>query len=230
MPGSTQHFVQFDHIRNGVVVLKNGDFRSILEVHAMNFGLKSIDEQEAIVFAFQNFLNSLDFDLQIVVQSRKMDITPYLKNLRARADQQENPLMQQQTVDYISFIESFVQETNIMAKRFYVVVPFSLVQGARKESGFFSAASTLLNRSRSSEVVHVSEERFKTAQTQLLQRVTFIRQSLEQVGLSSTPLDTDALLRLYWETYNPSRREQGEYLPPDAATFLLEDNDETTNV
>jgi len=223
MPGATQNFVQFDHIRNGVVVLKNGDIRGILEVYAMNFGLKSVDEQEAIIYAFQNFMNSLDFDLQIVVHSRRMDIAPYLQDLESRAQMQENPLLRQQTEEYAAFIRSFVEETNVMAKRFFVVVPFSIVQGANKSGGFGSALSTMFNAK--SRIVKIDEEHFKAAKTQLLQRMEFVSQNLEQVGLSSTALGTEDLLRLFWEIYNPERRESGDYMPSDVAMFASDETE-----
>ncbi len=217
MPGATQTFVQFDHIRNGVVVLKNGDLRAILEVFAMNFGLKSVEEQEAIVYAYQNFLNSLDFDLQIVVHSRRMDIGPYLSDLTNRANTQESPLMKTQIEEYVEFVKSFVADANIMAKRFFLVLPFSMVQGAKKAGGFAGAVTSMIGSH--SHIVRISEEHFKTSQTQILQRVEFVTRSLEQVGLNASMLDTESLLRLFWETYNPSRRDEGQFVPIDIGTL-----------
>ena len=213
MPGATQSFVQFDHIRNGIVILKNGDLRVILEVFAMNFGLKSVEEQEAIVYSYQNFLNSLDFDLQILVHSRRMDIGPYLEGLNSTANQQESPLMKTQIEEYVEFVRSFVEDANIMAKRFFAVIPFSMVQGAKKASGLGAAMSSLFGSH--SSVVQMNEEHFKTSRTQILQRVEFVTRSLEQVGLKARMLDTEELLRLFWETYNPSKRDEGNYIPVD---------------
>ena len=221
MPGATQSFVQFDHIKHGVVVLKNGDLRAILEVFAMNFGLKSVEEQEAIVYAYQNFLNSLDFDLQILVHSRRMDIGPYLDELSNNANSQESPLMKSQIEEYVEFVRSFVEDSNIMAKRFFCVIPFSMVQGAKESGGITSAFSSLLGSK--SSVVKVSDEHFKTARTQLMQRIEFVTRSLEQVGLKARMLDTEELLRLYWETYNPSKRDEGEYIPVDIGQLEGED-------
>lgn len=217
MPGSTQQFVQFDHIRNGIVVLKNGDLRVILEVFAMNFGLKSIEEQEAIVYAYQNFLNSLDFDLQIVVHSRRMDIGPYLDALNQQARTQENPLLKNQIEEYVEFVQSFVEDANIMAKRFFVVVPYSMLQGARKSGGIGAAFSSLFGSK--AKTIHLNSEHFKTSRTQILQRVDFVSRSLDQVGLATRMLETVDLLRLFWETYNPARRDEGEYIPVDITAF-----------
>jgi len=217
MPGATQSFVQFDHIRNGVVVLKNGDLRAILEVFAMNFGLKSVEEQEAIVYAYQNFLNSLDFDLQIVVHSRRMDIGPYLSDLQNRASTQESPLMKTQIEEYVEFVKSFVEDANIMAKRFFLVLPFSMVQGAKQARGFASAVTSMIGSH--ANIVRISEEHFKTSRTQILQRVEFVTRNLEQVGLNASMLDTESLLRLFWETYNPSRRDEGQFVPIDVGSF-----------
>ena len=161
---STQHFLQFDHIRDDVIVMRNSDFRAILMVSAINFGLKSQEEQDAIIYAYQGFLNALDFDLQIMVHSRKMDISPYLEDLAIRAERQENELLRSQTEEYIEFIRSFVSESNVMSKQFYLVVPFSLLTTKEKTSGILSAVGTFF--SRRSVMVEMSDEQFATHRSQ----------------------------------------------------------------
>lgn len=125
--------------------------------------------------------------------------------------------MRGQIKDYVAFVESFVQDANIMAKRFLVVVPYSIVQGAKKSSGFMSAVEMLVGTKK--KLVHIDNEHFKAARTQLLQRTDFVSRSLEQVGLSTQMLQTEDLLRLFWEIYNPSRREHGQYLPTDISAL-----------
>jgi len=203
---STQDFLQFDHIRDGVVILRGGDLRAILMVSAINFGLKSQEEQDAITYAFQNFLNSLDFDLQILIHSRKMNVDPYLKDLSARAERQDNDLLRTQTEEYIEFIRSFVSEANIMTKQFYIIVSFSGLKARQETGGVLSAASSLFGGSRRREV---DIPQFAAGRAQLLQRVEFTAQNLHQVGLRATMLATEEILELLWRLYNPEAQESG---------------------
>src|SRR6185369_13116924 len=123
--GKTQEFVPVKEIRNGIIVLKDGGYRGILICSSVNFGLKSADEQRAITLGFQNFLNTLDFSIQIVVNSRKMDLRPYLALLEEKAPEQKSELMRIQLREYIEFVHSFSEQANIMTKSFYIIVPYS---------------------------------------------------------------------------------------------------------
>jgi type IV secretory pathway VirB4 component len=217
---STQDFLQFDYIRDDVIVLKSGDVRAILSVPSINFGLKSQEEQDALVYAFQNFLNSLDFDLQIVIHSQRININPYLEDLAERAQTQENELLRSQTLEYIEFIRSFVSETNVMTKSFYVVVPFSLVKAKQKTSGIFSATATLLGQRGAAVSARLSDAEFNTIRTQLLQRVEFVIENLAQLNLSARMLKTAEIVEFLWRLYNPEQREVGGMpeVPPEAFT------------
>jgi hypothetical protein len=131
----TQDFVPVEEVRNGVVILKNGGYRGIMACSSLNFALKSEDEQKAIIGGFQNFLNTLDFSIQIVVHSRKTDIRPYLNLLQERMDRQSSELMRIQLREYIAFIRNFIEGADIMTKTFYVVVPYTTVSINQVTSG-----------------------------------------------------------------------------------------------
>lgn len=214
---STQDFLQFDHIREGVIVLRDGSVRAILRVSPVNFGLKSRDEQDAITYAFQDFLNSLDFDLQTMIHSQKMNIDPYLEDLRGRAQAQENELLRTQTEEYIDFIRSFVATTNIVAKEFYLVVPFTLLSAKQKTAGPIRALPALF--ARRSETVRITPTEFETEKSQLQQRVEFVRQNLTRIGLESRLLSTEEIVTLLWRLYNPEHQAAGTMpeMPIDTA-------------
>lgn len=213
---STQQFLQFDHVREGIIVTKNADVRAILKIFPVNFSLKSQEEQDALTYAFQNFLNSLDFDLQIVLHSQKMNIDPYLNDLRVRADQQENDLLRAQTEEYIEFVQSFVQTTNIMTKEFYLVVPFALFHAEHKEGGLVKGLRVLVPQP--SRVIHMTDTQFSAARTQLMQRIDFIVQNLAQMGLVTRLMETEEVVHLFWRLYNPEQQASGVFpqIPEEA--------------
>lgn len=192
---STQEFLEIEDIKEGTLILKDKSLRGILLVSSLNFSLKSAEEQEAIIYQFQNFLNSLDFSIQIYVQSRKLNITGYLEKLRELEREQKNELLKIQTKDYIKFIEDLLAAGSIMAKNFYVIVPFFpvLVPGMRKKTQTFS------------------DEEFQRAKSQLWQRMEFVAQGIRRCGLFCTPLNTVELIELLWSIYHPEEAEVGYY-------------------
>ena len=137
---SAQQFLEIDQIREGVLLLKNKSLRAVLMVSSLNFALKSEDEQQAIIYQFQNFLNSLDFSIEIVVQSRILNIAGYLDKLKEMETAQKNELMKIQTAEYRKFINDLIAGRQILSKTFFVVIPFTLVEmpkiGTKKEIGF----------------------------------------------------------------------------------------------
>jgi len=138
---STQQFLEIDQIREGIIILKNKALRGVIMVSSLNFALKSEDEQNAIIYQFQNFLNSLDFSIEIVIQSRRLNITGYLEKLKELEGKQENELLRIQTADYRKFIQGLIAGGAIMSKNFFVVVPFALVEipGIKKTDTIFDA-------------------------------------------------------------------------------------------
>ncbi|OGZ62109.1 MAG: hypothetical protein A2932_00520 [Candidatus Spechtbacteria bacterium RIFCSPLOWO2_01_FULL_46_10] len=198
---STHKFVRVENIRDDVVILRDGSLRAVLLVSSMNFALKSRQEQEAIVFEYQNFLNSLDFPVQILVNSRLVNIDAYIQNLEKKARQHENELLKLQTQEYVKFIHGFVAEANIISTDFYVVVPFSLVESSLSQGGAGERIRTLFGLG--GKAATARRERFVKYEAQLMQRVDFVSGGLHRLGVTARMLSTEELISLYWNMYNP---------------------------
>jgi KaiC/GvpD/RAD55 family RecA-like ATPase len=207
---STQDFLEIDQIREGVVILKNRALRGVMLVSSLNFALKSQEEQSAIIYQFQNFLNSLDFSCQIVVQSRRINITNYLETLKYLEKKQKNELLKIQTASYRNFIEELVAGGTIMTKHFFLVVPYTHL-----EAGEIAKAgkSLLTNRT----LFTLTEKVFQRAKTQLWQRMEFVALGLRRCGLRAMPLSTPELIELFWQLHHPQEAEVGYYpeIPPE---------------
>lgn len=200
---STQKYLDIAEIKEDVVVLKNGAIRAVLLISNVNFALLSDEEQEAIILGFQNFLNSLDFSIQIVVESRILEIQPYLDMLQNFENSQVNELLREQTRAYREFVGDLVLDSDIMEKRFYIVVPFSV--GENTEEGFFSRLKKAMNPS---SVVKQKKEKFEIYKNQLMQRASLVANAIGSVGMSSVILDTRQLIELYYSAYNPKEGSQ----------------------
>ena len=198
--GATQQFVPVKEIRNGVIVLKDGGYRGVLICSSINFGLKSADEQHAIILGFQNFLNTLDFSIQIVVNSRKMDLRPYLAILEEKAVVQKTELMKIQLHEYIEFVRSFADQANIMTKSFYIVVPYS---------PHVSAASTIsfLKHESASVKSASAKTSFEEDRAQLEQRLSLVIGGLSGTGVRAVPLGTEEVIELLYRSFNPGELE-----------------------
>ena len=197
MPISTQQFLEIDQIKEGVIILKTKALRAVLMVSSLNFALKSEEEQKSIIYQYQNFLNSLDFSLEIIIQSRKVNLTGYLEKLKEMEAKQENELLKFQTMEYRNFIQKLIAGGAILSKNFFVVVPFTLAE----------IPGIKTSKTDSS----VTEEKFQRAKAQLWQRTEFITMGLRRCGLQSTPLNTSELIELFWSLYHPEQAEQGYY-------------------
>lgn len=201
MSKSVQDYIPIKEIRDGVVILKTGEIRSVVLVSSINFELKGHDEQLAILSGYQNFLNSLDFSIQLFVQSRKLDIRPYINVLEAREREQLNDLIKIQTREYIEYIKAITEQTNVMSKTFFVVVPYSPIHiGSGAKSGIFSS---LFSKKSASESGRGELEQFQNDRSQLEQRKTVVMQGLARIGIRSQVLDTEALVELYYKMFNP---------------------------
>ncbi len=207
MPGTSQQFLELKEIKEGVVILKNKALRGIIMVSSLNFALKSEEEQKAIIYQFQNFLNSLDFSLEIVMQSRKLNITGYLDKLEELKKKEENELLKLQIEEYKNFIEELIGGGGIMSKTFFVVVPFTLGE-LPKVTGEERMPKSGLS---------LTEEKFQRAKTQLWQRMEFVALGLRRCGLQCMPLNTSELVELFWSLYHPEQAEVGYYpeIPPE---------------
>ncbi|MCX6806508.1 MAG: hypothetical protein NT135_00030 [Candidatus Berkelbacteria bacterium] len=215
---STQDFLEVRDIKEGVLILKNQGIRGVLMVSSLNFALKSEDEQTAIIYAFQNFLNSLDFSCQIVLQSRRINITPYLDDLKTLEESQTNDLLKIQTGAYREFIHSLVQGETIMTKNFYFVVPYSLIEAlgvgvAVKGFNIGNIVGNIFggNKNQTSSQKAMSDDEFQRARTQLWQRMEFLAMGLRRCGLEAIPLTTSELIELFWAIHHPEQAEIGYY-------------------
>lgn len=194
----TETFVDITDIKNGVIILKNKALRAILNISSINFALKSEEEQKALIFAFQNFLNSLDFPVQIIAQSRRLDIKPYLEDLSEKRDKQDNELLSIQTTEYIEFIKGLIEMANIMKKSFYVIVPFSYIE-AKRESGF----DKFKNIIKPAPKVKFTQAAFDRYREQLWQRIEHVVSGLSGMGLTVEALNSKQILELFYGLYNP---------------------------
>jgi type IV secretory pathway VirB4 component len=193
---ATQHFVPVQEVRDGVAILKSGQLCSILLASSVNFALKSTDEQEAILAQFQSFLNTIDFSIQIYVQSRELNIEPYLELLGGREGEQYNDLMRIQLREYIEFIRSFTSEVDIMTKSFFVVIPYS--------PGSADVASGIKGLLGKKNTEKLNPKRFEEFRTQLEQRMTVVEQGLSRIGIRTIPLGTDEIVELFYHIFNPA--------------------------
>ena len=199
---ASQAFVPVKEIRNGVVILKDGGYRGILMCSSVNFALKSEDEQRAIIGGFQNMLNTLDFSIQIVVHSRKMDIRPYLALLEERMDKQSSELMRIQLREYMQFVQSFIEGTDIMTKLFYVVVPYSAAPVSA-----VSGALPFLQKEKSVQPSEGPVDAFAEYRAQLEQRMALVGSALAGSGVRAVPLGTEEIIELLYRSFNPSEHE-----------------------
>lgn len=204
-PNSTQNSLQIAEIRDGIVIMSDGSFRSVLMVKSINFDLMSNEEREAVEYAFQGFLNSLYFPIQIFVRSQKVDIQPYLEKLDKIRQEHDNMLLALLMEDYLGFVDNLAMQTNIMDKKFYVVIPYfpsiDVQKALTQSKNFFSGLKGLFG-SQQKHVV-INEQDLNTAKDELRNRVQAVLGGLQQCGIQGLPLDTQELIELYYDTYNP---------------------------
>ena len=200
---ATQDFVPVKEIRDGIIMLKDGSMRAIVMVSSVNFALKSPDEQQAIIIQFQNFLNSLDFSIQISIQSRELDIRPYIASLEARYRDEIGDLMKIQIKEYIQFVKNFVDQTNIMTKTFFVVIPFSPTIINNKDNPL----EKILNKQTSTSI-KAKGDNFEENRTQIEQRIGVVSQGLIRCGIRSVQLGTEEIVELFYKIFNPGDLEK----------------------
>lgn len=208
----TQEFLEIEQIREGMVILKNKSLRGILMVSSLNFALKSEEEQEITINQFQNFLTSLDFSCQIIVQSRRLNITGYLDKLKELEKNQQNELLQTQIIEYRKFIENLIGGGTIMTKTFFIIIPFTLIEIPGIQEGVALA--------KKKQTLTLNEENFQRCKTQLWQRMEMVAVGLKRCGLQITPLSTPEIIELFWSLHHPKEAEVGYYpeIPPELIT------------
>lgn len=201
-PISTQNALEIAEIRDGIVIMNDGTFRAVMMCQSINFDLMSAQEREAVEFSYQGFLNSLYFPIQVFVRSQKVDMRPYLEKLDKIRSEHDNMLLALLMEDYINFMDAVVQQTNIMDKKFYIVIPFEPVLDTQKavqaSKGFFK---TILGKKE--QRVVINENDLEQAKTELKNRIQAVMNGLQQCQINSLPLDTQELIELYYDAYNP---------------------------
>ncbi len=198
----TQQFVDVEEIKEDMVILKNGSLRRVLMVSGINFELKSEEEQNVITFSYQNFLNTLDFSLQTVIHSRKLNIQGYLDVLRDREKEEENELLKNQISEYVEFIREFVEMNAVMTKTFFAIVPYDPVIIPKQGKSLLG----FLNIGKSSGVT--TEQTMDQKMTQLNQRTDHVVSGLSQIGLRAVALNQKELIELFYNLYNPETVER----------------------
>ncbi len=215
---STQNSLQIAEVRDGIVIMNDGSFRSVVMVKSINFDLMSAQEQEAVEFSYQGFLNSLYFPIQIFMRSQKVDLQPYIQKLDKIRTEHDNMLLALLMEDYIGYIDSLSQQTNIMDKKFYVIIPFfpvidSTNKAVAQSKNFITGFGGLFNKTE--QHVVINEPDLENAKTELRNRVQSVLSGLLQCGIQGIPLDTQELIELYYDTYNPdtASRQQLKNFP-----------------
>ena len=198
---STQLYLRIAEIRDNVVVLKNGGIRAVLKTSSVNIHLKSEEEQNAVIYSYQNFLNTIEFPIQIVVRSKKLDLDNYLDQLSAIAGKQPNPLLKNQTLDYIDYIKRLIEYADIMQKEFYVIIPYDPPR-AKKITIFQKFAEYVSPRDSVAQLRQRHHE-FESLRKGLMQRVNIATSGLQNCGLKVDQLTTPELVTLFYECYNP---------------------------
>ncbi len=198
---ASQEFVPIKEVRDGVLILKSGGMRAILMASSVNFALKSEDERTGFIFQFQNFLNALDFTVQIYIQSRDLDIRPYIRTLEEAYTKTSDDLMRIQIKEYMTFIQRFVEGANIMTKQFFVVVPY--------DPNIIDLGGGLMSLfGKKSDVK--TQNSFEENLTQLEQRISIVQQGLMRTGIRSVQLDTEEIIELFYKIFNPGERDMPE--------------------
>ncbi|MBT4722184.1 hypothetical protein HN958_02260 [Candidatus Falkowbacteria bacterium] len=196
---STQVFLDIAEIKNDAVILKDGSMRAVMMASSINFALKSDDEQKALVGSYITFLNYLDFPVQIVIQSRQLDIRKYLKNIDEAERDLTNDLLKKQLVNYKNYISEMVELGDIMTKRFFVVVPYSPIED--KKRSFFSRLGSVFTPAK---VIKLNQTKFEKYLNELNQRIEHVSMNISSMGVTTVRLDTQGLIELYYNVYNPT--------------------------
>lgn len=203
---ATQEFVPIKEVRDGIIILKDGGLRAIVLASSVNLSLKSDDEQKATILQFQSFLNTLDFYIQISIESRRLDIRPYLLLLEDRMKLQTEALLKLQTKEYMDFIKNFTETVSIMRKNFFICIPYAQESqvNLKPKSGIFQ---NLFKSKTTKEARALEQLDFEEKRSQLEQRVTVIQQGLSRCGIKSAQLGTEEVIETFYKVFNPGEQE-----------------------
>lgn len=200
---STQKYVDIAEIRDDLVIMKDGTIRAVIMVGSMNFALKNEDEQNAIVSSYVSFLNNIDFPLQIVIQSRRFNIERYINDLKEKRKEQTNDLLKLQIDEYIDYIQELIEIGHIMNKRFYLIIPYNALSD--KHKNFIESIQEVLSPAK---LVNMSKKRFVRYKREINRRISSVFNSFASIGLNAVQIDTQGLIELFYNTYNPITSEQ----------------------
>ncbi len=203
----SQNFVPVKEIRNGTIIMEDGSFNTILLVTSLNFALKSYDEQMAVMAQFQNFINSLEFPVQISIQSRRLDIRPYMASLEEKRREEQNDLVKMQIGEYAEFIRNFTESVNIMEKKFFVVISYTPALAGPGSSGGSGLLSGLFGKSSKSTEM-VDDEWFEETKSQLEQRTDLVAGGIGRTGLKVVRLGTEEVIEVLYRIFNPGESEK----------------------
>lgn len=212
-PNSTQNTLQIAEVRDGIVIMNDGSFRSVIMAKSINFDLMSPQEREAVEYSYQSFLNSLYFPIQITVRSQKVDLGPYIEKLDKIRSEHDNMLLALLMEDYINYMDQLSQQTNIMDKKFYIVIPFFPtvdVQKALTDSKKLVSGISALFSKKPDMQITINEADLEAAKNELRNRVQAVLGGLMQCGIQGLPLDTQELIELYYDAYNPDTATRQE--------------------
>jgi len=198
---ATQTHLRIAEIKDDVVILKNGAVRAVLECGSLNFNLKSEHEQEAIISSYRAFLNTINFPVQIVIDSKKVDLDDYIQDLKKRAENQTNELLKNQTLEYADYISRLLDYVDIMDKKFYIVVPFETFT-SKKVSIFTKFMDRIRQGQTKSDFVSRLKQ-FDKLSKGLEGRVETVSNSLKNCGLEIKRLNNRELIEYFYEAYNP---------------------------
>lgn len=220
-PNSTQNMLEIAEIRDGIVIMNDGSFRGVIMAKSINFDLMSPQEQESVEFAYQGFLNSLGFPVQIVIRTQRIDMQPYIDRLDKIRSEHDNMLLAMLMDDYISYVQQLSSQTNIMDKKFYVVIPY--YSTVNDESKALAQGKTFLTGlaqmfSKAEKHVVINEAQLEAAKTELRNRMQAVLGGLMQSGIQGLPLDTEELIELYYDVYNPDTATRQELRNVDDLT------------
>lgn len=199
---STQKYLPISGIKNDCVVLKDGSMRGLILCSSVNFSLKSDKEQKSIIAGYISFINSLEWPIQIIVQSRKLNIDGYLNKLKIKEAEQTNDLLRIQIKDYINYIKELVELGEIMTKKFFIVVPYNPL-GDKKRKFF----DRIIDVFKAPSFIKMKREKFEKYRSELFKRIEFIISGLTGIGVNAVPLDTQSLIELFYNSYNPTESQ-----------------------
>lgn len=205
-PNSTQNTLQIAEVRDGIVIMNDGSFRSVIMLKSINFDLMSPQEQESVEFAYQGFLNSLYFPIQIFIRTQRVDLQPYIEKLDKIRTEHDNMLLAMLMEDYLVYMDQLAQQTNIMDKKFYIVIPYfphpeSAKQALSESKNFFTGLTGMFSKQETHVVINEAD--LEAAKNELRNRVQAVLSGLAQCSVRGLPLDTQELIELYYDTYNP---------------------------